>query len=57
MKYEYRVEVIKAGITGWFDDSGKQTKQLNAIGEEGWRLVCISEGAKYMKYVFIREKK
>ena len=55
VKYEYKVEIMKGGITGLFDDSAKQTKQLNEAGKEGWKLVCISEGAKYMKYVYIRE--
>ena len=55
VKYEYKVEVMKGGVTGLFDDSSKQTKQLNEAGKEGWKLVCISEGAKYMKYVYIRE--
>lgn len=54
-RYEYKVDVIKIGRFGIFDDSGKQTKQLNAPGEDGWELVCISEGAKYMKYVYCRE--
>lgn len=54
-KYEYRVEVVKGGIIGLLDDSKKQTKQLNDIGAQGWKLVCTSEGKKYMKYVFIRE--
>ena len=55
VKYEYKVEIMKGGITGLFDDSAKQTKQLNEAGKEGWKLVCISEGAKYMKYVYSRE--
>lgn len=54
-KYEYRVEIVKGGLTGLFDDSKKQAKQLNEIGAEGWKLVCISEGKKYLKYIFIRE--
>ncbi len=55
LKYEYKVEVIKGGITGLFDDSKKQEKQLNVAGADGWKLVSISEGKKYMKYVYIRE--
>ena len=55
MKYEYKVEVIKCGVFGFMDDSKKQTKQLNAAGAEGWKLVCISEGKKYMKYVYVKE--
>lgn len=55
MKYEYKVEVIKCGVFGFLDDSKKQTKQLNTAGAEGWKLVCISEGKKYMKYVYVRE--
>ena len=55
MKYEYKVEVIKCGFFGFMDDSKKQTKQLNAAGADGWKLVCISEGKKYMKYVYIKE--
>ena len=39
------------------NDNKKQEKQLNAAGEFGWKLVCISEGKKYMKYIYIREKK
>lgn len=56
MKYEYKVEVIKGGIIGLFDDSKKQEKQLNVAGDAGWKLLCISEGKKYMKYVYVREK-
>ena len=55
MKYEYKVEVIKIGKIAFLDDSKKQMKQLNAAGAEGWKLVCISEGKKYMKYVYVRE--
>ncbi len=50
MKYIYKVEVLKVGIFGFLDDSGKQTKQLNAAGADGWKLVCISEGKKYFTY-------
>ncbi len=56
MKYEYKVSLIKVGMVGFLDDSHKQEKQLNSFGEEGWKLVCISEGKKYLKYIFIREK-
>lgn len=55
MKYEYKVEVIKIGRIAFLDDSKKQMKQLNAAGADGWKLVCISEGKKYMKYVYVRE--
>ena len=55
MKYEYKVEVVKGGILGLLDDSKGQTKQLNQAGSEGWKLVLISEGKKYLKYVYIRE--
>ncbi len=55
MKYIYKVEVIKAGLIGLFDDSKKQTKQLDAAGAEGWKLVCVSEGKKYLKYIYMKE--
>lgn len=55
MRYEYKVEVIKVGVIGLFDDSKKQEKQLNELGAQGWKLQTISEGKKYMKYIFIRE--
>ena len=55
MRYEYNVVPVKIGRIGLFDDSKKQIKQLNEIGANGWRLVTISEGKKYVKYVFIRE--
>ncbi len=55
MKYIYKVEVIKGGLFGIFDDSGKQTKQLNAAGADGWKLVCVSEGKKYLKYIYVKE--
>lgn len=54
-KYEYRVEPVKVAKIGMFDDSKKQTKHLNEIGAQGWKLVCLTEGKKYLKYVFIRE--
>ena len=57
MVYEYRVVPIKVGLFGLVDDSGKQTKQLNEYGAQGWKLVQISEGKKYLKYIFIRENK
>lgn len=55
MKYEYKVEIIKGGIIGLLDDSKKQEKQLNAAGSQGWKLVTVSEGKKYLKYIYIRE--
>jgi hypothetical protein len=55
-RYEYKVEVVKGGLIGLFDDSGKQEKQLNAAGNEGWKLLLISEGKKFLKYVYCREK-
>ena len=55
MKYVYRVEPIKVGAIGFLNDSGKQAKQLGASGEDGWELVCISEGKKYLKYVYCKE--
>ncbi len=55
MKYIYKVEVVKGGLLGLLDDSNKQTKQLNAAGADGWKLVCISEGKKYLKYVYMKE--
>ena len=55
MKYEYKVEFIKVNRV-FSNDNKKQEKQLNAAGEFGWKLVCISEGKKYMKYIYIREK-
>jgi len=54
-KFVYKVEVLKIGILGLFDDSGKQEKQLNAAGADGWELILISEGKKYMKYVYKKE--
>ena len=56
MKYEYKVEILKGGLISFLDDSKKQEKQLNAAGDFGWKLVCISEGKKYLKYVYCREK-
>ena len=55
MRYEYKVVPIKVGLIGLVDDSGKQTKQLNEYGAQGWKLVAISEGKKYVKYIFMRE--
>ncbi len=55
MRYEYNVVPVKIGRVGLFDDSKKQIAQLNKLGEEGWKLITISEGKKYVKYVFIRE--
>ena len=55
MKYEYKVVPVKVGLFGLFDDSGKQAKQLNEYGTQGWKLVAISEGKKYVKYIFMRE--
>ncbi len=57
MKYEYKVEIVKGGILGLLDDSKGQTKQLNQAGAEGWKLILISEGKKFLKYVYIREVK
>ncbi len=57
-KYEYKVELVKVGrisLGGLLDDSGKQEKQLNAAGAEGWKLVTISTGVKYLKYIYIKE--
>ena len=54
MKYVYKVEPIKVGAIGFLNDSGKQAKQLGASGEDGWELVCISEGKKYLKYVYCK---
>lgn len=54
MKYIYRVEIIKQNVI-FNKDNKKQEKQLNAAGELGWKLVLISEGKKYMKYVFMKE--
>lgn len=55
MKYEYNVVPVKIGRVGLFDDSKKQIAQLNELGHQGWKLITISEGKKYMKYVFVRE--
>ncbi len=56
MKYEYKVEEIKiGGPLSVFGDSKKQEKQLNEAGAQGWKLILISEGKKYMKYVYYRE--
>ena len=55
MKYIYRVEPIKVGAIGFLNDSGKQAKQLGANGSDGWELVCVSEGKKYLKYVYCKE--
>ena len=55
MKYEYKVEIVKTGLL-FGNDNKKQEKQLNAAGEFGWKLVCISEGKKYAKYVYAKEK-
>ena len=54
MKYIYKVEYVKTGLL-FGSDNHKQEKQLNAAGELGWKLVCISEGKKYLKYVYIKE--
>jgi len=55
MIYEYKVIVVKEGMFGFFDDSGKQEKQLNEYGAQGWKLIMRMEGKKAEKYVFIRE--
>ena len=54
MKYVYKVEPIKVGAIGFLNDSGKQEKQLGASGSDGWELVCVSEGKKYLKYVYCK---
>ncbi len=54
-KYAYKVENIRVGSIGFFNDSKKQTKQLDDSGEDGWELVTISTGKKYLKYVYCRE--
>lgn len=54
MKYVYRVEIMKQNIL-FGNDNKKQEQQLNAAGAQGWKLVLISEGKKYMKYVYIKE--
>ena len=51
----YKVEIVKTGLL-FGNDNKKQEKQLNAAGEFGWKLVCISEGKKYAKYVYAKEK-
>lgn len=55
MKYQYKVEIVKTGILAIGDDSKTQEKQLNAAGDYGWRLVCVSEGKKYLKYIYVKE--
>lgn len=59
MRYEYKVVCVKVGRIGLLSDSGKQMKQLNELGAQGWKLVAISEGKALMKsvlkYIFIRE--
>ena len=55
MRYEYKVELLKTGMLSFLNDNKKQEKQLNEIGAQGWKLVLISEGKKYMKYVFVKE--
>jgi len=52
-RYEYKVEIIKIGI--FFDSNTKQEKQLNTAGSEGWQLVAIVAGKKYLKYCYMRE--
>ncbi len=54
MKYIYKVEIIKGGLF-FTNDNTKQMKQLNAAGADGWKLVCVSEGKKYLKYIYIKE--
>jgi len=53
-RYEYKVEILKIGI--FTDSNAKQEKQLNAVGAEGWKLVCVAETKRYFKYFFIRER-
>ena len=54
MKYEYKVEIVKQG---WLfnRDNKKQERQLNKAGDKGWKLVTISVGRKYLKYIYIKE--
>lgn len=54
MKYIYRVEIMKQNVI-FNKDNNRQEKQLNAAGELGWKLLLISEGKKYMKYVYVKE--
>lgn len=54
MKYIYKVEKVKCGLFFGFD-SGKQKKQLDKAGADGWKLICISEGRRYLKYVYIKK--
>lgn len=54
MRYIYRVENIKINMF-FGNDNKKQEKQLNEIGADGWKLILISQGKKYLKYVFIKE--
>lgn len=56
MKYEYKVEIVKVNLV-FSNDNKRQEKQLNAAGADGWKLLCISEGKKYMKYIYAREVK
>jgi Zn/Cd-binding protein ZinT len=54
MKYIYKVEIMKQNVI-FNKDNKKQEKQLNAAGELGWKLLLISEGKKFMKYVYVKE--
>ncbi len=58
MKYEYKVETVsmgKFGLGGLLSDSGKQEKQLNAAGKDGWELVSVGTGKSGLKYIYCRE--
>lgn len=52
MQVSYKVENIKVGMLKALDDSAKQEKQLNAAGAEGWKLITVSAGKDYFKYVY-----
>ncbi|MCL1945068.1 MAG: DUF4177 domain-containing protein [Firmicutes bacterium] len=54
MRYEYKVEIQKTNFI-FSNDNKKQEKQLNAAGQDGWKLVCVAEGKKFMKYMYVRE--
>ena len=56
MKYEYKVEIVKVPRLITALESKTQEKQLNAVGEYGWKLISVAPGKKYMKYIYIREK-
>ncbi len=54
MKYTYKVEMVKKNRI-FANDDKRQMKQLNAAGADGWKLVLVTEGKKYTKYVYIKE--